>query len=92
MAEQAERMKSPEWQMWDAWLRIQRDRNDIVGQLARDWAQDVEHGCARNVRSLSGMDRHIERGHRDALEALAARHQAYNEFRQALALFRERLN
>ena len=59
------------------WLRRQRKRQDAVGDFARDFLAD---SCANAVRTLSGLDRHMQDEHNAIDAALDARDQAWREY------------
>lgn len=51
------------------WLRQQRDREDPVGDFARDLAED---SCAKNLRSFESIKNHVRESHQPSYEAMAA--------------------
>jgi len=59
------------------WLKQQRWRNDPVGDLARDFAED---GCARWLRSVKSIRRHILFAHNPCLGARTALEEAIAEY------------
>jgi hypothetical protein len=63
------------------WLAGQAERDDAVGDLARDFCYDVEHGCGGGVQSPGDLADHARGAHSgmadDAEEAL---HQAGREW------------
>ena len=59
------------------WLKQQRWRNDPVGDLARDFAED---GCARWLRSVKSIRRHILFAHNAGPAVAAALAQAIHEY------------
>jgi len=59
------------------WLIQQKGRNDPVGDLARDFADDK---CARWIRSVDAIRRHILFNHRPGLGALTALEEAIAEY------------
>jgi len=59
------------------WATTQTDRRDAIGDFCRDFVCD---DCARDVRTLSGLDRHMREEH-DAIDAaLEARDRAWREY------------
>jgi len=60
------------------WLRGQRQRQDAIGDFARDYLGD---SCMVGIRTLSGIDRHLRAEHGHADKALAARDRAWRAFR-----------
>jgi hypothetical protein len=59
-----------------AWLRIQADRLDPVGDLARD----VAHDRCLSARTVHGVRRHLEQRHFASGDALAALDRAALEY------------
>lgn len=74
------------------WLLVQVDRDDPVGDLARDTAE--EGGCWSRGHAPSGLRRHMEDVHNAFPPALAALDRAEAEWRmlRGLRLAAERLN
>ncbi len=68
-------MSKPQW-VFRAWLRLQRKRDDSVGDFARDWLADEE---AKGIRTFSAMDRHLNDLNVDE-KVWAARERAAREF------------
>lgn len=66
-------------QAFRAWLRTQQDRQDAVGDFARDFLRDV---CMTQARTLSGIDRHLVQEHNVPRggTTLWARDRAWREF------------
>ena len=64
------------------WLTEQSERQDPVGDFARDFLAD---DCARGLTMISGIDRHLRTHHdSDSIDrVLAARDRAWREFAQA---------
>jgi hypothetical protein len=60
-----------------AWLRNQLMRQDSVGDFARDFLLD---DCAVDVRTLSGLDRHLAQEHCAPDKVLHARDRAWREY------------
>lgn len=49
------------------WLAEQQDRTDRIGDLARDFAADVDGGCMPlGIRSVDGLRRHLRAMHATA--------------------------
>lgn len=63
-----------------AWLEIQRDRQDPVGDFARDFLVDR---CAEDLTTISGIDRHLRVEHDASERVLDARDRAWREFARA---------
>lgn len=59
------------------WLRYNVVRKDPVGDFALDFLRD---DCAANVRTLSGIDRHLRLVHDADDKVLAARDRAWREY------------
>jgi hypothetical protein len=59
------------------WLKQQRYRNDRIGDLARDFAED---GCARRLRSVKSIRRHILFDHNPCVGAQIALEEAVAEY------------
>lgn len=69
------------------WLSWQTERQDPVGNLARDVAEDVRRGClSARVRGTNGLHRHLASKHGQdvAPAALAALQRAEAEHVEAL--------
>jgi len=60
------------------WLNKQREREDPVGDIARDMRED---SCAKGLRSRSGLRKHIEEKHGASDAAVAALERAWEEWR-----------
>lgn len=60
-----------------SWCLDQAHRQDIIGDFARDFAQDE---CSTLVRTLSGLDRHMIDVHGATGAALEARDAAWREY------------
>lgn len=70
------------------WLGWQTERQDPVGDLARDVAEDVRQGClSARVRAGSGLRRHLQQHHdTDVMSRVFdALDRAESEHAQALA-------
>jgi hypothetical protein len=65
---------------WRRWLRAQKKRQDPVGDFARDFLTD---DCAKGLRTLSGIDRHMQDAHNAIDAALEARDRAWREWVKA---------
>lgn len=63
-----------------AWLHQQLERQDPVGDLARDVASDAAAGCLLDA-SAAGLRRHVADEHDASPAAVAAVDLALNEWR-----------
>lgn len=59
------------------WLKLQRRRDDLVGDLARDLLDDP---CAKGLRTVSSIRRHILYAHRPCAGAVEALDAAIAEY------------
>jgi hypothetical protein len=59
------------------WLRQQKYRDDPIGDLARDFADDK---CAKRLRSVKSIRRHILFAHNPCLGAQTALEEAIAEY------------
>jgi hypothetical protein len=48
---------------FDQWLLAQTDREDPVGDIAREFSEDRSVGCAGDIRTPEQLIGHIERVH-----------------------------
>lgn len=64
--------------MFRRWLVKQRHREDSVGDFANDFLVD---DCARNIRTLSGIDWHLRHVHHADNTVLSARDRAWREYK-----------
>jgi len=62
---------------WRKWLRTQRDRQDAVGDFARDYLAD---SCASRLATLSGLDHHMRDDHGAEDKVWRARDAAWREW------------
>jgi hypothetical protein len=62
-----------------SWLLEQVERNDPVGDLARDFQQDIRDGCLGGLRSFDSVSRHIHSRHTPVPGARSALHRANDE-------------
>jgi hypothetical protein len=65
---------------FDQWLLAQTDREDPVGDIAREFSEDRSVGCAGDIRTLEQLIGHIERVHHAIDLAICAVEQARAEY------------
>jgi len=65
-----------------AWLRKQTRRDDRIGDIARDFEDDVRRKCMPGVHSPYGILSHIEGMHDASGRAVEAFQAAEQEWRQ----------
>jgi hypothetical protein len=65
---------------FDQWLLGQTDREDSVGDIAREFSEDRRVGCAGDIRTPEQLISHIERVHHPIDLAIRAVEQARAEY------------
>src|SRR6476660_6350855 len=65
---------------FDQWLLAQTDREDPVGDIAREFSEDRSVGCAVHIRTPEQLISHIERVHHSIDLAIRAVEQACAEY------------
>jgi hypothetical protein len=65
---------------FDQWLLTQADREDPVGDIAREFSEDRSVGCAGDIRTPEQLISHIERVHHAIDLAIRAFEQARAEY------------
>jgi len=65
---------------FDQWLLAQTDREDPVGDIAREFSEDRSIGCAGDIRTPEQLIGHIERVHHAVEPAIRAFEQARAEY------------
>lgn len=65
---------------FDQWLLAQADREDSVGDIAREFSEDRHVGCAGDIRTPEQLISHIERVHKPIDPAIRAVEQARAEY------------
>ena len=65
---------------FDQWLLAQTDREDAVGDIAREFSEDRRVGCAGDIRTPEQLIGHIERVHHPIDLAIRAVEQARAEY------------
>jgi hypothetical protein len=65
---------------FDQWLLAQTDREDPVGDIAREFSEDRSVGCAGDIRTPEQLIGHIERVHHAIDLAIRAVEQARAEY------------
>jgi hypothetical protein len=65
---------------FDQWLLAQTDRDDPVGDIAREFSEDRSVGCAGDIRTPEHLISHIERVHHASDLAIRAFEQARAEY------------
>lgn len=59
------------------WAGTQRNRQDAIGDFCRDFVADE---CARECRTISGLDWHLRTAHVASENAFRARDLAWREY------------
>jgi hypothetical protein len=65
---------------FDQWLLAQTDREDSVGDIAREFSDDRSVGCAGDIHTPEQLISHIERIHHPIEPAIRAVEQARAEY------------
>jgi hypothetical protein len=65
---------------FDQWLLAQTDREDPVGDIAREFSEDRSVGCAGDICTPEQLISHIERVHHASDLAICAFEQARAEY------------
>jgi hypothetical protein len=65
---------------FDEWLLAQADREDPVGDIAGEFSEDRNVGCAGDIRTPEQLISHIERVHHLSEPGIRAFEQARSEY------------